>query len=54
VPAPNHCPQECLDALDDNLAPVEQHLADANDAGKQQCHVEMDERGRPVDPGNGA
>ena len=54
VPAPDHRAQECLDALDDHLAPVEQHLADANDAGEQQRHVEMDERRRPMDPGDGA
>ena len=44
---------ECLDALDDHLAAVEQHLADANDTGEQQRHVEMDERRRPMDPRDG-
>ena len=40
--------------FDGDLAPVEQNLANADDAGEQQRHVEVDERGGPVDPGDRA
>src|SRR5580704_7357507 len=50
---PDYCAQECLDALDNHLAPVKQHLPDANGTREQQRHVKMDERRRPMDPGDG-
>ena len=42
--------QQCLDALDYDFPAAQQNLANANSASQEQRHVEVDERGRPVDP----
>ena len=45
-------PEERFHSRDGDLAAAEQNLANADHAGEQQRHIEMDERGGPVDPGD--
>jgi hypothetical protein len=46
---PDRDAEQRLDSSDDDLAAMEQNLANARSAGKQEGHVEVDERRRPVD-----
>src|ERR1700687_2792833 len=50
--APDDRTQECLQTLDNGLAPAEQNRANADHAREQQRHVEVNERRGPVDPGD--
>src|ERR1019366_778501 len=49
--APDDRPQERFRPLDGDLAAVKQNLANADQRGEQERHVEMHERPGAMDPG---
>src|ERR1039457_7602232 len=50
--APDDRPQERFRPLDGDVSAWKRNLANADQAGEQERHIEMDKRGGPMDPGD--